>query len=266
MTPSPRTLAVARVLRGVIPLGLTQPRWTTTLLLPALGAAWWLAIGEHTTNVVVRLPLSIIIWVLVGELLASRTNAQAQESSLLRTHAEHDPVTGLANRRGLDEALPELPVGAHVLFIDLDHFKRFNDNYGHDAGDQLLRRFGACLATTVRSTDIVARYGGEEFVVLTHEPVDPQQLHDRLQANWQAADGAVTFSAGTSHRRAGEDPRVCLRRADDALYVAQRQGRARMVHHVPATLPTSPTTTSAATGAAPGSARLARRDDHYLGG
>ncbi|NJL03884.1 MAG: PAS domain S-box protein [Chloroflexaceae bacterium] len=165
---------------------------------------------------------------------------QAAEAQL-HFQATHDALTGLHNRRYLDEMLPRLlaepanqPIS--VLMLDIDYFKRINDNFGHDAGDALLRAIGALLAAHLRRADIVCRYGGEEFVlILPHTPLDAagaraEELRQSITALVVEHEGctldAVTLSGGVASAPLhGTTADACLRAADAALYRAKRNGR-----------------------------------------
>ena len=165
----------------------------------------------------------------------------------LRNQSIRDPLTGLFNRRYMEETLERemrraershQPLG--VVMLDLDHFKHFNDTYGHAAGDLLLRELGALLNTRLRGSDIACRYGGEEFALILPEmPLDIirqrvealrlgiKQLYVRHRGQ---SLGTVTVSAGIAmfpeHAAAGE---ALLRAADRALYHAKAEGRDRVV-------------------------------------
>ena len=165
----------------------------------------------------------------------------------LREQAIRDPLTGLFNRRYLDETLPrELhrhqragePLAAAML--DLDHFKRFNDVYGHEAGDAILRAVGNLLRRSLRAGDLACRYGGEELtVVMSGSSLDDARI--RLDALRQAVMGLrlphqdgvlppITVSVGVALAAAAETDAVALLgRADAALYRAKEQGRNRVV-------------------------------------
>ena len=165
----------------------------------------------------------------------------------LRNQSIRDPLTGLFNRRYLEETLEreikraarnETPLG--VIMVDIDNFKRFNDTFGHDAGDLLLRELGSLLATQIRGGDIACRYGGEEFtLILPETPLEVmQQRVEALRLSVKQLSvrrhgqplGAVTLSAGVAlfpeHGAAGE---ALLRAADRALYRAKAEGRDRVV-------------------------------------
>ncbi|MEJ1157849.1 GGDEF domain-containing protein [Prosthecomicrobium sp. N25] len=154
-----------------------------------------------------------------------------------------DPLTGLRNRRGFDEALertlercpPESDIA--LIVVDIDHFKRVNDGYGHLAGDAALAAVGQMLAALAEAGVIAGRYGGEEFLVFVPETnaVAADYLAERIRA--AAADLAfeafpdlrITVSAGVATARAGETTFRCLYgRADRALYRAKREGRNRV--------------------------------------
>lgn len=115
-------------------------------------------------------------------LLRSALARSEQARDLLHHAALHDQLTGLLNRRGLQEAVEDAGAVTAVLFLDLDHFKQVNDSLGHDAGDEVLRRVAQRLRHGVRDQDVVARLAGDEFaVVLTSGSVDPADVADRLR-------------------------------------------------------------------------------------
>jgi diguanylate cyclase (GGDEF) domain len=161
-----------------------------------------------------------------------------------RQKAMTDALTGLPNRAALTERL-ELEVsrwqryGGDLLLavLDVDHFKRINDDFGHLAGDKVLKIIANELAKRVRKTDFIARYGGEEFVVLL--PATPleggRQLLDVLRGAVEACPFhfkgerlSITCSAGLAAFREGERAEAAFERADQALYRAKRGGRNRL--------------------------------------
>jgi diguanylate cyclase (GGDEF)-like protein len=164
----------------------------------------------------------------------------------LRTQSIRDPLTGLFNRRYLEVSLErELQRAARrmqplaVLMLDIDHFKRFNDTLGHEAGDALLAQFAEVLKHAARAEDIACRYGGEEFTVILLE-ADAATAHRRAEAIRQAtADMSmtwrsqqmphVTVSIGIAvFPRDAQAPADLLHRADAALYLAKKAGRNRV--------------------------------------
>lgn len=181
--------------------------------------------------------------------LGRRVAALGRELEVARTEASIDPMTGLQNRRSFDaftariveRALSE--DSAILLMIDIDHFKRINDTYGHPVGDEVIRRFAKCLVTTfLRRSDFVARYGGEEFaVVLTQTPLaDALTLAERLQKSLAAMpireldEETITISIGVSAIHPADSPDTWVSRADRALYEAKRRGRDRITVAEPA--------------------------------
>jgi diguanylate cyclase (GGDEF)-like protein len=226
--------AVAQALLSVITLsvvyiGLTQPPKITSVALPFLIVDWWLAYPSHPSAIVVRLPLAVVVWFLVGEVIAHAAHKSREEASALRSSAHTDPLTQLGNRRELTDQLARLPVAGLVMFLDLDHFKVFNDRYGHSAGDTVLVDFAAVVKRTLREGDLVSRFGGEEFVVLLPESVRSDEVYERIRSAWRSAGAPVTFSAGVAQRAEGESPDDTMRRADEALYRAKSGGRDRLV-------------------------------------
>ncbi|MCI0521292.1 MAG: diguanylate cyclase [Chloroflexi bacterium] len=160
----------------------------------------------------------------------------------LREQAIRDPLTGLYNRRYMQDRLPEEILWAQaenkpvcLAMLDIDHFKKINDAYGHKAGDLLLQALSALLCQSVRAEDIVSRYGGEEFMLAL--PGIDLGLAGRRAEEWRAAVEAmrlwvedteigVTISIGLAAVHPGrEDYEQTLRKADDALYQAKRSGR-----------------------------------------
>ena len=141
-----------------------------------------------------------------------------------------DELTGLANRRSASVMLGRVAPGDALVMIDLDFFKSVNDEFGHAAGDDVLRRLGAFLRDAVRDVDACARYGGEEFVLVLRQAGDgAREIVDRLREDWNATLPPTTFSAGIALHRAGRAPGATLRLADRALYEAKRAGRDRVV-------------------------------------
>ena len=152
--------------------------------------------------------------------------------------ARKDPLTGVGNRRALDEKLAEVcasqtrsNVPASMLLLDIDNFKEINDEFGHAAGDQILVRLTEVIELRIRVTDSLYRIGGEEFVVVLEGQKKEQarrlaeQLRTLVEANELAPGGTVTISLGVAELGAGERPEQWLRRADVALYESKRAGR-----------------------------------------
>jgi len=183
-----------------------------------------------------------VLWV------ASNITASKKLEALLRMQSETDALTGLPNRRKLMVALIEqyelfarykTPIS--LLIFDIDKFKGINDEYGHLAGDKAISVTADVCRTELRATDFPARLGGDEFVVLmphtSRELAAPiaERLRVRIEQALQALGtlgAGTTISGGLSEVQAGDSS--CddvLKRADDALYRAKRDGRNRIVHH-----------------------------------
>ncbi|WP_165225286.1 diguanylate cyclase [Aquisphaera insulae] len=165
--------------------------------------------------------------------------------AILEQRAHLDGLTGLANRGLLEDRLPREWEGCRrrgqplsILMADLDHFKSINDNYGHAAGDEVLRRAAASMAHSVRVNDLVARYGGEEFVVVAPDcpPETAVDLAERFRqsvASLRIVEHGtpipVTASVGVASIPAAaldsSTPAELLKRADEALYHAKQSGR-----------------------------------------
>lgn len=178
------------------------------------------------------------------QLALTLANIQLRES--LHTQAIQDPLTGLYNRRFFNDALDrELRRAGRrdsstaLLMIDLDHFKRVNDERGHEAGDRLLQAVAAMLRNGVRAEDVIARYGGEEFMVFLPETglAEGVILAERLREAFKSLKthhsgrslGPFTFSVGVAAQPDhGSTVEELVQAADAALYRAKREGRDRV--------------------------------------
>lgn len=157
----------------------------------------------------------------------------------------HDALTGLPNRNRFHERLEQALESARcehlrlaLLYLDLDGFKRINDRYGHDLGDQLLREAGERIRGCVRQSDMVARLGGDEFVVLLYGIAHPdhamavaEAIRNELQKPFSLEGQAVHVSASIGialHPEDGEEKKPLLRHADNAMYAAKRKGGNRL--------------------------------------
>ncbi|MGN6512921.1 MAG: diguanylate cyclase [Lysobacteraceae bacterium] len=218
--------------------------WSLCLPLLAQGTPLGLlhVSGDATTH---RDQAQALLAHVAEQLGLALVNLQLRDK--LRAQSLRDPLTGLHNRRYLDEALPRevnrclrrhLPLA--VLMLDVDHFKSFNDAHGHAAGDALLAAIARVLQDSVRGEDLVCRYGGEEFTVVLAEAArdDALQRAEQIRAavalvtvqHLRQTLGPRTVSIGLAMLPAqGETPEALLHAADHALYRAKSEGRDRVV-------------------------------------
>lgn len=177
----------------------------------------------------------------IGEYTALRlANLKLREK--LQDQSIRDPLTGLYNRRFLETTLEqqlrrsgEADTGTGIIMADIDGFKSFNDTFGHEAGDHVLKEIGALLRHSVRGEDIVCRYGGEEFLTVIPDS-SPESVCERAELMRSAISrlelehqgrplGKITASFGVSFSQAGSlTSDMLLRHADEALYIAKRSG------------------------------------------
>lgn len=180
-----------------------------------------------------------ILVCLFSTMFAARTERQHEQ---LRMLASLDPLTGTGNRRLMEADLHSTasrsangPFDKAVVIFDLDHFKRVNDRYGHEAGDCVLINCTQIVRTSLRRGDRIYRYGGEEFVLLLSDlgrsdlELVLSKLRSRIAQRLRGPGGPVTVSMGVALLRQGEDWTGWLGRADAALYRAKREGRDRIV-------------------------------------
>jgi len=174
------------------------------------------------------------------EALTTRTTNLRAEQEALRRLATIDELTGVLNRRGVENAvagLLERGLNITLILLDVDHFKRVNDTHGHDAGDHVLQRVAAGMVKNVRADDIVGRWGGEEFIVACvsctaeNATIVAEKIRQRIEASVFGTRQriAVTASFGIAAVRGADGFTNALRRADAALYSAKSQGRNRVV-------------------------------------
>ncbi|WP_028452052.1 GGDEF domain-containing protein [Chitinilyticum aquatile] len=176
--------------------------------------------------------------------LRLNNSRRAQEVETLAHQASHDPLTGILNRRKLDQELERWVEQSQqdgrelsLLMLDLDHFKSINDRFGHAMGDEVLRLVGRMLQHSSRNDDVIARYGGEEFCVLLPgaDLHTAQLVAERIrlriqQTDWAAlhAELQVTTSIGIATLTGDDDACTLQKRADTALYRAKQAGRNRV--------------------------------------
>jgi two-component system cell cycle response regulator len=200
----PRSIAVVR---------LSEPADVTTEvaeMFKQLGPALRIALDRH---------------------IVARAERREQEESYQR--ARHDPLTGLYNRRKL-EGIDATGRQLAALMLDIDHFKRVNDEFGHDAGDEVLRRVAAAIANGIRSQDIAIRHGGEEFLVLLDDADEmlAEQIAERIRLDIRTIDaqhlapqGHVTASIGVALHDGGPSLDPAIAACDAAMYDAKLSGR-----------------------------------------
>ena len=154
-----------------------------------------------------------------------------------------DPLTHIANRKAFDEAMEAGRKAADagddvcLLMCDIDHFKKFNDSWGHQTGDQVLRLVASCMAENVKGRDTAARYGGEEFAVLLRGTTlqSATMVADQIRSTVETKKlvkkstgdvlGTITISIGVAKFAPGETAETVIRRADACLYGAKHSGR-----------------------------------------
>jgi diguanylate cyclase (GGDEF)-like protein len=180
-----------------------------------------------------------------------RRSAELQQrNEELQRQAATDPLTGLANRRMLDDVLARELAQAQrqgsrvsVLLLDIDHFKKFNDTHGHQAGDRVLRKVADAIRQLVRKSDVCARFGGEELAVVLPFTImeGARKVADRMRqavndlaVEWEGNRLSVTVSIGgvtLTGSATAAAAKEALRAADEAMYRAKEEGRNRVCWH-----------------------------------
>jgi len=236
-------------------LGLVEANATSTSTYGASLEGATQALGRTQDKEQVK----SIVQTLIGTTRSIEANNKALEAQLVeskrqidvlherleavRYESMTDELTGLSNRKAFGGALERsFAEGAGrkslaLLMLDIDHFKSFNDNYGHQTGDQVLRLVAAAIKTAVGTRGVAARYGGEEFAVLISEisPADANGLAERIRVSVMSKElmrrstgeqlGRISVSIGGATRQADDTPEALIARADACLYAAKRGGR-----------------------------------------
>jgi diguanylate cyclase (GGDEF)-like protein len=250
------------VLAGLVLVVLYGCLFLGLLFNVAISITCIMIAAHFITGIAVGLPLDALYYstaILGGAAVIGGISAYNLEHALrtnfletgrLNELAERDGMTGLYNRRIFDDYIERLwrqsrreGAGVAIIFIDIDFFKVYNDLYGHQAGDDCLKRVAECIARGAkRPFDFAARYGGEEFVLVLYGPPDdyarsvPEQIHRDVLALEIPHGGSlvaknVTVSIGLALARpeTGRSLAGAIQTADEALYQAKREGRNRVV-------------------------------------
>jgi diguanylate cyclase (GGDEF)-like protein len=220
----PRPMRPSRLLLAALTI--------TSLIAPGLLLAEAVT-GQVTDALAIGIGCAALFLLVVTRMSQLLTQLDLQ-SQKVRELAVTDELTGLPNRRAWKSELPHALERARrdgsplsVALMDLDHFKQFNDSYGHPAGDRLLKEAAAAWQAHLRTVDHLARYGGEEFIVLLPD-AEADQVHQILDRMRLATPLGQTFSAGIAAWDHREDTDELIARADAALYEAKRSGRNRI--------------------------------------
>ena len=238
------TLAIIAWYHGSLSAKIFVYAWSVYIVGGFLWVLYWL--GLVTLNLAVELPLLIgaaLESILLSLALGYRIKLLREQSSQLQVSESHykkismtDGLTRLANRRAFDEQLAKLHTkNLHysLVLLDIDHFKQFNDAYGHPAGDKVIRNLADILNETVRENDLAARIGGEEFaLIIQNDDVKVAfNIAERIRVAFSKSTFHVngksvrcTVSIGVSS--AQEEPQnIILERTDQALYRSKKLGR-----------------------------------------
>lgn len=208
-------------------------------------AGGWMVLLRQEASLDTGLPTDVLVSIaLVGILGYVYEHVRSAQARELQALSSTDPLTGALNRRSCDRILAEeLPRVRRygrplsVLLLDIDHFKRINDEHGHSVGDAVLRDVAARMRAILRASDSLVRWGGEEFLVILPETdlagacVAAERIRRAIAAEPAAAGVVATVSVGAAELRPGDGGHDALiRRADHYLYEAKRSGRNRVCH------------------------------------
>jgi diguanylate cyclase (GGDEF)-like protein len=222
-------------IRSVMPANMDPERTALARRTAQAGAMWWFEIYLAAS-------LAVADFLLVASFYRLIVRRQHVERRLKKL-AMMDSLTGLANRRSLETALESAVSRAtrrksslSVLFVDVDHFKQFNDKFGHMTGDQVLRAVARAVRSSVRKGDVAGRFGGEEFLVVLPETDEAGAvgLAERIRAAVRALDlplPPVTISLGVATLGPQcASVKALVAKADQALHVSKQTGRDRVTH------------------------------------
>lgn len=221
---------------------------TSLAIYAAVSLPQWVLLGVDASSLGRQIAMAMLIShpVYIAALwgvakLKVHANGVHDLAQSMSAAATEDPLTGVANRRGMRHALETLtragtdldrPVA--LLLLDVDGFKGINDKFGHAVGDDVLIALAHKVRTHLRNSDLLGRWGGEEFMILSLDHAGPQalQMADRLRTELEEHSypdvGKVTVSVGVTMLIPGESIEAFVKRADDALYQAKERGRNRV--------------------------------------
>lgn len=219
---------------------LTEPRYAIFINLAAVVALMVHGVAFTSSVQMWSFAATTVVVSCCAYTFAHRNENQRERLEHLATI---DPLTGVKNRRSMDEELAMATATATrtgisyaLVLLDIDHFKKINDQYGHGVGDEVLREMVALIEQNIRRSDQLFRFGGEEFVLLMNG-VDQtglravmHNLQHIMHRFLRHPGGTVTASFGVALLRVGESPDDWLARADEALYKAKASGRDRIVY------------------------------------
>lgn len=234
--------AILIILATIATLSLAWEFWLEDLVLPAIGlrhepegsAERW----EFVVTTLVFSAIALIGPAAMGTRFIRRDQALQEEITRL---SQEDHLTGLLNRRRITQLLEHEVRRAlrydttfSIILMDIDHFKLVNDQFGHQAGDAVLKMIADVIKTGVRASDFVGRWGGEEFIILSPQTdiAGAISLAEKMRARLESADfdkiGRRTASLGVASFDQGDDIEALIGRADAGLYAAKTRGRNRV--------------------------------------
>ncbi len=235
----------------MVMLGFTHLKMGVVISLALVSVVAWGLYGDipgsyayadtHRSRILIALSAACMMSLIAEWMRNKSYEAIFQAAERLNVDASHDSLTGLLNRRGFEEQIErmnEADFPAVLGVVDIDYFKKINDEYGHDAGDQALRFLGDYLRRSVKGRDLMCRWGGEEFIVLFphlsfHSGVLVlDQIRDEIHSR-DVVHGdrvfQITFSAGVVELESKSEFQEGLKLADQRLYHAKKSGRNRVV-------------------------------------
>ena len=177
----------------------------------------------------------------IFNVLSKEIHISDDEIERLKELALRDQLTNLSNRRKIESVIRNkindfetLDIGYGVLFIDIDHFKKFNDDYGHDVGDEMLKTVANTLNQPIRKTDIAGRWGGEEFIIVLSGVNDKalkriaetaRMLVENSVIRYENKNISATISVGGTLAKKSDDLKSVIKRADHLMYRSKKTGR-----------------------------------------